>query len=236
MKKKALRTLFRWTGVVLLLLVNSSAAFAVNPKDVSEPQPPLVTDNGVLFSYRAEGKAPKYVKVIGDFNGWERSYFLVKNRYGVFVFLYDESREKGVVLNGGRYRYRFLVDGVWMNDPSHSRKEYDDRGTALSYFDVPAPIVIAKQNPVRVRDRTYVFYYKNDTARDVYLIGDFNNWNPYSLPMKLNNSGLWEREVDILPGSYAYIFLVDGVYRKDPLGTTIVYDRFDNEFSQLDLP
>ena len=54
--------------------------------------------------------------------------------------------------------------------------------------------------------------------------------------MKRNKSGLWESEVDILPGSYAYIFLVDGIYRKDPLGTHIVYDRFDREYSKLTLP
>ena len=233
MKKTECRAIFRLTGAILLLLCTVSTAFTVNPKDVTESQPPLVSETGVLFSFSANNKALKYVKVIGDFNNWERSYFLIKNRYGVYVFLYNESGEKGTVLDEGRYRYRFLVDGIWTNDPTPSLREYDDRGTPLSYVEVKAPIVIAKQNPVPVRGRTYVFYYKNDEARDVYLVGDFNNQNPYSLPMKRNESGLWEREIDILPGSYAYRFLVDGVYRKDPLGTEVVYDLFDNEFSQL---
>jgi 1,4-alpha-glucan branching enzyme len=236
MKTAQSRTIFRLIGVILILLIHGSAAFAVNPKDISEPQPPRVTDTGVLFSYRAEDKTPKYVKVIGDFNGWERSYYMIKNRYGVFVFMYNETSEKGVVLDEGRYRYRFLVDGIWINDPLNSRTEYDAQGVPLSYFDVPSPIIITDENPVHVRDNTYVFYYRNEKATKVYLIGDFNNWNPYSHPMKRNKSGVWEREVDILPGAYAYIFLVDGVYRKDPLGTTVVYDRFDTEYSKLTIP
>ena len=235
MKNTFYRSCYHFVGMLLLLLLGSGTAFAVGPKDLREPQPPIVTDSGVLFSYRSE-KTPKYVKIIGDFNDWERSYYMTKNRHGVFVFLYDETGKKGIVLPEGKYMYRLLVDGIWINDPSNDRFEYDAGGTSLSCFDVPAPIVIAEQNPLHVHGNSYVFYYRNDTAREVCLMGDFNNWNPYSLPMKRNRSGLWESEVDILPGSYAYVFLVDGVYRKDPLGTNIVYDRFDREYSKLTLP
>ena len=235
MKKKISRSFCTLLGTVATLLLVSGTSFAIGPKDLREPQPPIITDSGVLFSYRAEN-TPKYVKVIGDFNDWERSYYMTKNRYGVFVFLYNKTGTKGVVLPEGRYRYRFLVDGIWMNDPSHEGIEHDTGGTALSVFNVPSPIIITEKNPLHVQGNTYVFYYENHTAREVYLMGDFNNWNPYSLKMTRNRSGLWESEVDILPGSYAYVFLVDGVYRKDPLGTHIVYDRFDREYSSLTLP
>jgi hypothetical protein len=240
MKNKVRRSIFSLLTEAFFLLIAGSTAFAISPKDVPEPQPPLITDTGVLFSYGnaagTDAGAPKYVKIIGDFNGWEESYFMTKNRYGVFVFLYSEAGKKGVVLPEGRYHYRFLVDGIWTNDPSHKRLEYDAGGTPLSYFDVPAPIVIAKKNPVYTGHHTYVFYYKNAAAKNVFLLGDFNDWNPYSLPMRQNASGLWEGEADILPGSYTYVFLVDGVYIRDPLGTDIVCDRFDNEYSRLTLP
>ncbi|MBN2322988.1 MAG: hypothetical protein JXQ30_04580 [Spirochaetes bacterium] len=232
---RSCRPFNRFIGALLFLLAVSSTASAVGPKDLREPQPPIVTDDGILFSYRSE-TTPRYVKIIGDFNDWERSYYMTKNRHGVFVFLYEETGKKGIVLTGGRYRYRFLVDGIWINDPLNNCIQYDAGGTALSCFDVPASIVIADKNPLHVHGNSYVFYYRNDTAQEVYLVGDFNNWNPYSLPMKRNESGLWESEVDILPGSYAYAFIVDGIQKKDPLGTHIVYDRFDREYSKLTLP
>ncbi|UCB44262.1 MAG: glycogen-binding domain-containing protein [Spirochaetota bacterium] len=208
-------------------------AYAINPKDVREPQPPLITEDGVLFTFKDEKISPKYVQVIGDFNNWEQPLYMTKNRYDVHVYLYNTRKQKGIVLDEGRYRYRFLVDGIWIRDPSNDKTEYDQYGTTLSYFDLNAPLIIVKNNPVQVKNNTYIFYYKNDRAREVYLVGDFNNWNPYSLPMNKNISGLWEMEVDILPGSYAYILVVDGVYRKDPLGSTVVFDRFENEFSSI---
>jgi 1,4-alpha-glucan branching enzyme len=82
----------------------------------------------------------------------------------------------------------------------------------------------------------YVFYYKNRNAREVYLVGDFNNWNPYSHPLRKNRSGLWEVVLDIPPGSYLYRFIVDGVYKPDPLNKDLVKDRSDNAYSSLKLP
>ena len=49
-------------------------------------------------------------------------------------------------------------------------------------------------------------------------------------------SRVWTLELDLLPGSHAYRFLVDGIYRKDPLSKDIVLDRFDNEYTQIKIP
>jgi len=50
------------------------------------------------------------VTVAGDFNGWNPDALpMRKNRNGVWkVFL---------ALAPGRYAYRFVVDGIWQNDP-----------------------------------------------------------------------------------------------------------------------
>jgi hypothetical protein len=234
--KSRISLLLSLSFFTIVILVSGIKAFAFDPRDVTKAQPPLITNEGILFSYKDEKITPKYVMVIGDFNDWEKPLYMIKNRYDVFVYLYNSKKNKGIVLKEGRYRYRFLVDGLWISDPSNDRTVYDYYDTKLSYFDLPAPLIIVENNPVPDTDNKYVFYYKNERAREVYLAGEFNNWNPYSLPMKKNTSGLWEREIDIQPGSYAYIFIVDGVFRKDPLGSTIVYDRFDNEFSYLRIP
>ncbi len=235
MKKTVTKSYIALFLVLFVFFAFTPISFAISPYDVKEARPPVITDEGILFTFKSEEKLPKYVKVIGDFNNWEESYYLIKNRYDVFVFLFDRTKERGIVLEEGIYRYRLLVDGIWMNDPVNNKTVYDRYGTELSYFEVKVPLIIVKNNPVPVKNNSYIFYYKNDKAKDVHLVGDFNNWNPYSLSMKRNKSGMWEIEVDILPGSYAYILIVDGVYRKDPLGTTLVFDRFDNEYSFIKL-
>jgi 1,4-alpha-glucan branching enzyme len=54
--------------------------------------------------------------------------------------------------------------------------------------------------------------------------------------MRKNKSGLWEVTVDIPPGSYLYRYVVDGVFKTDPLNRNSVKDKFDNAFSRLQLP
>jgi len=152
------------------------------------------------------------------------------------VYLYSATDAHSVVLREGRYRYRYLVDGIWQPDPRNDNTVYDSYGTALSFFEIGTPLIILDQNPVHVERNKYIFYYEDINARDVFLVGDFNNWNPYSLPMRKTRSGIWEISLDLIPGAYTYRFLVDGIYRKDPLSTQIVYDKFDNQYSSVSLP
>ncbi|MBU1125816.1 MAG: AAA family ATPase, partial [Candidatus Omnitrophica bacterium] len=69
------------------------------------------------------------VFVAGDFNGWEVS---------------DASRmtkdngtwQKRVSLNNGKYRYRFVVDGQWIDDTNNPTKETNPFGTMDSLVEV----------------------------------------------------------------------------------------------------
>jgi 1,4-alpha-glucan branching enzyme len=222
--------------VILACLQIPSLSFAFDPYNIREAQPPLVTDEGVLFSYKAPSEAPRYVMVSGDFNNWEHPLLMTKNRYDVFLYFLNETKEKAIVLKDGKYRYRYLVEGVWMNDAHNDKTMYDNSGTELSYFEVFRPIILPERNPTHIDNNSYIFYYENGEAEEVYIVGDFNNWNPYSHSLKKNKTGLWEVELDIPPGTYAYRFIVDGVFRPDPLGEIRVSDKFDNELSQITLP
>jgi len=225
-------------GLIILgnILLIPSLLCALDPFIIKEAGPPVITQEGVLFTYQGGKDGPEKVMVSGDFNNWEKPLFMIKNWHNVFVYLYNKKGEKSIVLKEGIYHYRYLVDGVWKKDPMNPRVIYDKQGTALSFFEVKIPVIITDHNPTHIYRNRYIFYYKNDEAESVYLVGDFNYWNPYSLPMKKNKSGLWEVEVNILPGTYSYRFLVDGIYRNDPLGATLVTDRFDNEYSLISLP
>ena len=53
-------------------------------------------------------------------------------------------------------------------------------------------------------------------AKEVIVLGDFNEWNPKAHPMKHNGNGLWVKSVFIPPGKYEYKFLIDGKWQEDP--------------------
>lgn len=53
-------------------------------------------------------------------------------------------------------------------------------------------------------------------AKNVFLAGDFNDWDIHSHPMKKNSEGIWEINIDLIPGVYEYRFLVDRKWKNDP--------------------
>ena len=209
---------------------------------IREAGPPEVADEGVLFTYEPEKRIPRYVMVSGDFDNWKSLHMMNKNDEGVFAYLYDETQDhtdagkRGVIIGKGQYNYRYLVDGVWISDPLNSKKTYDTYGTELSQFTVRTPVIKRQKNPIYIEDSLYIFYCVQPRAKSVYLIGDFNNWNPYSHPMHRNERGWWEIEIDLPDGEYSYRFIVDGKHRVDPLGRNIKHDRFNRELTSLIIP
>ena len=53
-------------------------------------------------------------------------------------------------------------------------------------------------------------------AKEVVLVGDFNNWNHTSHPMKNDQNHMWRKTIMLPVGTYEYKFLVDGIWRLDP--------------------
>lgn len=71
-------------------------------------------------------------------------------------------------------------------------------------------------------------------ARRVSLAGDFNKWSAERGLMKQENSGIWTLEVSLQPGTYHYMFVVDGeAWVTDPHAESYRDDGFGNRNSVL---
>jgi 1,4-alpha-glucan branching enzyme len=76
----------------------------------------------------------------------------------------------------------------------------------------------------RVEPQPVTFVYKPHAAdRAIALVGEFNSWDPLVCPMQRVDEN-FEVTVELLPGQYAYKFLVDGKLRNDPRGHMKVWD------------
>jgi len=64
---------------------------------------------------------------------------------------------------------------------------------------------IAKKNVSK--RRRIDFELKMPKAQQVILMGDFNQWNPKTHPMRKEENGAWRKTVMIYPGRYEYRFL-----------------------------
>ena len=82
----------------------------------------------------------------------------------------------------------------------------------------------------RTRDTVFVtrFMIVAPSARQVALVGDFNDWDKGQTPLlKVAANGVWTAEVKLPPGRYAYAFLVDGQrWVADPDAPRAVGDDF----------
>lgn len=79
---------------------------------------------------------------------------------------------------------------------------------------VPAP----KPPPLPPRGvfQTVRFEFYDPKAKEVYLVGTFNGWEPHRTPMKKLRDGTWTVAVQLTAGRHEYRILADGHWRDDP--------------------
>ncbi len=77
-------------------------------------------------------------------------------------------------------------------------------------------INLTETKPIELVDKEALFAINAPTAKEVYLVGDFNHWkiNDESKLSRLSD-GKWEKRLTLSPGKYRYKFVVDGEWLLD---------------------
>jgi 1,4-alpha-glucan branching enzyme len=65
------------------------------------------------------------------------------------------------------------------------------------------------------------FYCTDPSAHQVSLVGDFNDWNPRTNPMRKQPDGVWFVSVEMHHGHQRYAFLIDDILTLDPMAQGI---------------
>ena len=87
------------------------------------------TSQGLLFVHPANGEAQQ-VSVAGDFNNWSSTATPMNRDEKLGVF------QVCVSLPPGRYRYRLIIDGKWVNDPYNTYVESNPYGELNNVIEV----------------------------------------------------------------------------------------------------
>ena len=74
-------------------------------------------------------------------------------------------------------------------------------------------------------------------ANEVYLAGDFNDWQPDSKDYRLRKfkGDIWRKKVKLKPGCYEYQFVVDGQWWCDPENDSRVTNPYCTENSVIEV-
>ena len=73
------------------------------------------------------------------------------------------------------------------------------------------------------------FEYSAPEAKEVSLVGNFNQWDSQANPMKKDKKGIWKVTLSLEPGRYEYRFFVDGNWENDPSCSGCVANEFGGE-------
>ncbi|MFH1755044.1 MAG: glycogen-binding domain-containing protein [Candidatus Latescibacterota bacterium] len=90
-----------------------------------------VEEDEVIFTLRAP--SANTVFLVGDFNNWNPTVDKMVKEGDVF--------EWSLFLVEGDYRYKFVVDGQWINDPDNPPDD-PQRGSPLSLVEVPGGLMM----------------------------------------------------------------------------------------------
>lgn len=63
------------------------------------------------------------------------------------------------------------------------------------------------------------FFCHAPDSVQVFLVGDFNRWQPLACPMHRMPDGCWTASLELSQGYHQYLFLVDGQPVLDPNAT-----------------
>lgn len=174
---------------------------------------PVMTAGYLVFPYRGNQKPYRFVGIAFDYEGYSRIHAFVKNKKGTFVYY-------GKVPEGIKeFRYRLVVDSVWQHDTSNPIIEYDQLGVRLSKFVLPetgGALLDKKAGPQFRADGTVDFYLKGEPNVYAFIMGSFNQWDPFMTPMKEISPGLYKVSLTLKPGRYYYNFLFNGKRMRDP--------------------
>jgi len=104
----------------------------------------------------------------------------------------------------------------------------------LSNRAAPSSKAAVTQQPPSAA-QTIHFVLVNESAKQVHLVGDFNNWSREKTPLvKGANHGTWIVSIPLTAGKHEYAFIVDDEngqhWVADPLSTKVT-DEFGTESS-----
>jgi 1,4-alpha-glucan branching enzyme len=70
-------------------------------------------------------------------------------------------------------------------------------------------------------------------AKNVTLMGDFNDWDPASFPMKRQHDGAWHTQIQLNHGHHHYQFLIDGKPTLDPKAQGVARNEKNEKVSLM---
>jgi len=199
-----------------------------DPADVAGqiPENPVIKMEGLYFYCKAPGA--RSVGLLTNINNWRTilpmSKSLNPSLKEIWVIVLSKANND-IPLVKGKYKYKFVIDGIVTHDRNNPNLEEDGIGSKVSIFTLSESINHYGKNPIHISGHIYRFFFMSRSAKRVFLAGNFNNWNPFNLRMKRVNADTFVIDIVLHPDTYYYYFVVDNRIFNDKTSTDVLYNQ-----------
>jgi hypothetical protein len=172
-------------------------------KTLTAAQAPRMVGDVLLLTLKP-GVPTRSVGVRFAHESWKVLHPYAVNDSGVFVM--DYPVPEGV----REIRYKIVVDGLWMADPTNPRVDTDAAGNEFSVFTLEKEPVRPILNPRRQTDGAVTFTFRGAPGKRVSIAGDFNHWDPFVDTLAETAPGTYLITLRVPKGDHWYFFFSDG--------------------------
>lgn len=196
---------------------------------------PEITTDKIVFKYY--NSTARQVKLLMSSDNYKAIYVFDKEKDGLWTLKLDYSQPK-FQFSPGRYKYRLIVDNIYISDPLNSNTLTDPFVGKVSYFDLKQKLIAFKQNPQKIAPLTYRFYFRNTEGltdvKEVMFVGSFNHFRPYEYFLKQVSKDLWYMDFKFeKAGVFYYQYVINGTWRRDYANPDLVYNQVGQAYSVL---
>ncbi len=136
-----------------------------------------------------------------------------------------ESQAKGVPIRTHEPKSRAAVDYQML-----AQEVVNKTFSQTTSFHESQKELLTQDSPVRD------FTFTARGAREVHLVGDFNDWKLSSESLLWQKEeGVWQKRVFLGPGRYRYKFVVDGKWQTDPSNDVVESNPYGDADSVLEV-
>jgi chromosome partitioning protein len=129
------------------------------------------------------------------------------------------------------------------SDPAVARTGLMQEAERQREDRAPDPVIVSENVKrmerlfgVRKTQQGILFVQPQQTANQISVAGDFNNWSPTATPLKRDiDLGVWQTCVPIPPGRYRYRVVIDGQWKHDQYNSSIETNPFGELNSILEV-
>jgi hypothetical protein len=203
--------------------INTYLHLQVN--NLTKAMPPQIRDRKVLLTFQTDHEA-RYVAVAFAHEEWRVKHMFFKNQNNVYFLVYDLAADSPVPLD-----YRLIVDGLWQSDPQNKSRVRNDQGIVLSRLSIPATELPAAHTPESFYNGEVEFRYVGKPGLQIALVGNFNNWDPFTSFLEEEEPGHYGIRLALPSGTLLYQFVAGTQTILDPMNVHTGHDANGAKFS-----